>query len=101
MKKDDHKPATKKDLRELGAANKKDLRNLEIATKKDIHQLRREMATKKDLKKFKNEIVHEFKIIAENLQHDYEGIFKDRTEQHGDRIRCLEEYTGLRLATAS
>ena len=91
MKKDDQQPATKKDLRGL----KKDFRRLEASTKKDIRQLRLEMATKNDLLELKKEMVHEFKVIAENITHDYKGIFKDRLEQHEDSIIALKLHAGL------
>ncbi|MBI5155640.1 hypothetical protein HZA45_00035 [Candidatus Peregrinibacteria bacterium] len=111
MKKDDHKPATKKDLRSLATATKKDLQMLSV-------DLRREMATKDDLKtvavalrhemtrgfrefekRNQQMMIHQFKVQNEQLVHDFNGIFKDRLEQHNDRITRLENHAGFRLLT--
>lgn len=67
---DQHAPATKQDLARLEAR---------------LDQM------EKDLMRY-------FKVVAEDLTHDYRGIFKDRLEQHDDRIVRLEQHTGLRAA---
>lgn len=45
--------------------------------------------------KFAEIITQHMNVVAENLVHDFNGIFKDRLEQHEDRITRLEEHTGL------
>ena len=52
-------------------------------------------ATKKDLHELEERLKLHFETVAENLLHDFQGIFKDRLEQHEDRLRRLEQYTGL------
>lgn len=51
-----------------------------------------------EMKAWKEEIVHEFKVIAEDLRHDLIGSHKDKIEQHEDRLVRLERHTGLRPA---
>lgn len=82
MKKDDHTVATKADLQAM-----------EKRTKKDLQELRLE--TKKDLQAMETRLVQHFNVVAENLVHDFKGIFKDRLEQHEDRIVLLEQHVGL------
>jgi hypothetical protein len=36
-----------------------------------------------------------FDFVAENIKHDFQGAFKDKLEQHEDRIVRLEEHAGL------
>lgn len=36
-----------------------------------------------------------FDVVAENLRYDLVGIYKDRTEDHEQRIKRLERKTGL------
>lgn len=36
-----------------------------------------------------------FDLVAENLHYDLVGVYKDRTEDHEQRIRRLEHKTGL------
>ncbi|MDO8649216.1 MAG: hypothetical protein Q7R81_05540 [Candidatus Peregrinibacteria bacterium] len=59
-------------------------------------------ATKKDLReleaRLEARLVQQFLVIAENLVRDFKGIFKDRLEQHEDRINSLERHTGLARA---
>ncbi len=107
MKKHDAKPASKKDVRliirkELRRyTTKKDLQNelRAYATKKDLQNELRAYATKKDLdamvESLEKNLVHQFRVIAENLTHDYKGIFKDRLEQHEDRLTRLELHVGF------
>lgn len=58
----------------------------------DVHELR------DNVKEWKKEIIHEFKIIAEDLRHDLIGIHKDKLENHEDRITRIEEHVGLAAA---
>ncbi|OGJ58141.1 hypothetical protein A3H22_00080 [Candidatus Peribacteria bacterium RIFCSPLOWO2_12_FULL_55_15] len=53
------------------------------------------VATKKDLQAMETRLVQHFNVVAENLVHDFKGIFKDRLEQHEDRIVRLEQHVGL------
>lgn len=79
MKKDDQVAATKKDLKEL----REEL-------KKDIKELR-----EKDLRDMERRLMQHFNVVAENLVHDFKGIFKDRPGQHEDSIVRLEQHVGL------
>jgi hypothetical protein len=47
---------------------------------------------------WKEEIVHEFKVIAEDLRHDLIGTHKDKISNHEDRIVRLEEHARLQAA---
>lgn len=47
-------------------------------------------ATQEDLETLKKEIFRYFDLKTEQLQHDFRGIFADRTVQHGDRIKDHE-----------
>jgi len=47
-------------------------------------------ATQADLETLKSEIFRYFDLKTEQLQEDFRGIFADRTEQHGDRIKDHE-----------
>lgn len=80
---------------DYAAATRKDLRILEkkMATKKDLQELRTE--AKKDLREMEERLVQHFNVVAENLVHDFKGIFKDRLEQHEDRIVRLEQHVGI------
>lgn len=40
-------------------------------------------------------IIHQFRVIAEDMRHDAFGIQKDRIEDHEHRIRRLERHTKL------
>lgn len=79
---DDNIPATKKDLRDLGQAVKKDLTDLEQRVDQKLEQM-------------EARLVQHFNVVAENLVADFKGIFKDRLEQHEDRITRLERKAGL------
>lgn len=37
-----------------------------------------------------------FDVVAEDLRHDYMGIYKDSVEHLKNRVTRLEEHTGLR-----
>jgi len=39
-----------------------------------------------------------FDLVAENLTHDFQSAFRDKLEQHEDRIVRLERDAGLRAA---
>ncbi len=69
---DDTKPVTQADLRALEA------------------RLRAEIAAAA------REITRHLDVVAENLVYDFKGIFKDRLEQHEDRLTRLERATGIR-----
>ena len=47
-------------------------------------------ATKKDLQLLEERLVQHFNVVAENLVHDFKGIFEDRLEQHSDRFHQHE-----------
>jgi hypothetical protein len=47
------------------------------------------------LEDWKQEIKDHFDLVAENLITDFKGIFKDRLEQHEDRITRLEQHAGI------
>ncbi len=51
-------------------------------------------ATKRDLLALKKEMVHQFRLIAENLHHDYLGAFGDRTSQLQDKTTDHEVRIG-------
>ena len=47
---------------------------------------------------WKREIVHEFKVVAEDLRHDFRGAFQDKLAAHDDRLDRIEKHLGLRAA---
>lgn len=63
------------------------------ATKKDLQEMKE--GTKKDLQAMEKRLVQHFNVVAENLVYDFQGVFKDRLEQHEDRIVRLEQHAGL------
>lgn len=73
MADDSTSPATKGDLALL---------------KGDFRALRDEM--KVAMEGLEERLIHQFTLIAENLAHDFKGIFKDRMEQHSDTIEQHE-----------
>ncbi len=79
MKKDDQAAATKKDIKELREELKKDIKELK----------------EKNLSDMERRLVQHFNVVAENLVYDFKGVFKDRLEQHEDRIVRLEHHTGF------
>lgn len=85
MPKDDQVTATKNDLKELREELKKDFKELK---EKDLRDM--EKRTKKDLQEMEERLMHHF-----NLVHDFRGVFKDRLEQHEDRIVRLEQHAGF------
>lgn len=76
--------ATKKDLKKF--ATKDELKK--FATKEDL----KKFATKEDLNRFKDEIIYEFKAIAENIHVDVAGANKDEISYiKENKIPELEE----------
>ena len=77
--------------------------NQSPATKEDVKGIMeylvrndgRTSSLEKKMEKDKKEISHEFHVVAEDIKHDFKGAFKDRVEQHDDRILRLEQHTGL------
>lgn len=45
---------------------------------------------------WKEEIIHEFHVVAEDMRHDAFGIQKDRIADHEHRITRLERRTGVK-----
>lgn len=76
-------------LQEEVHIHKGDMRLEMVALRKDMADQRNEM------KAMETRLVDQFKVIAENLVYDFKGAFKDRLEQHGDRILLLEKHTGI------
>ena len=68
----DQAPATKKDLADL--------------EKRLMDNLREFITTD-----FREQYISDTKFLNEQLTYDFQGIFKDRTEQHTDRLRQLEQ----------
>jgi hypothetical protein len=78
------------------AASKEDIRLLmeqmgafQAKTEEQIADLREEMV------QWKSEIVHEFRVIAEELRHDLIGTHKDKISNYEDRLVRLERHAGL------
>ena len=44
---------------------------------------------------WKEEIIHDFKVFAENLHYDLVGVHKDKISNHEDRIVRIEDAIGL------
>jgi hypothetical protein len=73
------------------------------ATKKDVQLLMQEMGKLYEKisklyvanERWKEEIVHEFKVVAENIRHDMIGIHKDKIANHEDRLVRLEQHMGV------
>jgi hypothetical protein len=42
------------------------------------------------MERSKEETIHEFKVVAEDIRHDFRGAFHDKLEQHDERIVRLE-----------
>ena len=101
--------ATKDDLKALTAeinqkfATKDDLKR--FATKDDL----KKFATKDDLKTFKDEIIHEFNVVAENIHKDVAGANADeisliknqKLPDHEQRIQRIEKKLDLPVGQAS
>jgi hypothetical protein len=68
------------------------------ATKKDLLDLEARMDRRLDrtMQDLKSRLIAHFNVVAENLVHDFKGIFVDRLAQHEDRIVRLERRTGIR-----
>lgn len=91
MTNDDTNPATKKDVRLV----KNDVGLL----KSDVRLVKNDVRiVQKDIQRLDKKIddlrLH-FDVVAENLIHDFKGIFGDRLSQHEDRLKRLERHTGL------
>ncbi|MDO8649380.1 MAG: hypothetical protein Q7R81_06390 [Candidatus Peregrinibacteria bacterium] len=93
MPKDNHQPATKKDVRLM----QKDMRTTQKDLRKEMKEMEKRITTNMDWKldTMETRLVQHFNVVAEKLVHDFNGIFKDRLEQHEDRIIRLEQHTGL------
>lgn len=91
-KKDLERFATKDDLRNF--ATKDDLRN--FATREELQQLREE------IKVSHQEILFEFKVLAENIHldvaganHDEISSIKDNVTNHEERLATIETKVGI------
>lgn len=101
--KNDKKPATKgfvrNEIAELAEAVKVGFDN--TATKDDLKQLGSQM--RDEMKAMKNEILYEFKAVAENIHKDVTGANKDEISlmknqqipDLNDRLEIVEEKTGV------
>ena len=87
-------------------SDKRDLRDaidkLAQATQKGFAEIHTAMVTKTDLAVVKEEILDEFKVIAENIHQDVAGANKDEVDlltnqvpDHEERIVDLENKAGL------
>lgn len=112
MKKDNNATATKKDLQEMEIrvreSTKKDLQELRAETRNDLQATEKKLTQsfsrdlqatesrlKNDMQAMETRLMQHFNVVAENLVHDFHGVFKDRLEQHEDRIVRLEQHAGL------
>lgn len=92
IREDDNEPATKGDVREA-------VDELAQATKKGFDEIRGELRTMKD------EIIYEFKAVAENIHKDVAGANKDeislikdqKIPDHEERIQTLEQKAGVQI----
>ncbi len=80
-KTDDNSPATKGDITILMESIGK-LYDANAGWKDEILEAN---------EKWKDEIIRHFDVVAENMKVDYQGIFKDRTEQHTEDIAGLKK----------
>jgi len=81
------------------AASKEDIRGL--MEQMGIYYARTEeqlAGMKEEMAEWKEDVIHQFKVIAEDLRHDLIGTHKDKVEDHEDRLFRLERHTGLRTA---
>lgn len=74
------------------------------ATKADIEFLMEQMGNyftkteeriadlKEDIERWKAEMMHEFRVVAEDIRHDFRGAFHDKLDQHETRIMRIERY---------
>lgn len=90
---DDHTPATKKDLRDL---EWRIAATIDAQLEQSEGRIDAKMSAK--LEELESRLTRHFTLVAENLVHDFQGIFKDRLEQHEDRLTRLEQHTGLATA---
>lgn len=62
------------------------------ATKADIAALKEEIGCLREfVEKQAEETRRYFDVVAERMHHDFLGIFKDRTQQHSDKLHKFEE----------
>jgi hypothetical protein len=61
------------------------------ATKQDIAMMMDEFGKLRDeIVEWKEEIVHEFHVVKEDIRHDALGANKDRIENHENRLKRVE-----------
>jgi hypothetical protein len=66
------------------------------ATKKDVQLLMQEIGKLyAACDGWKDEILHEFRIVVEDMRHDMIGTHKDRIGSHEDRLLRLERHAGF------
>lgn len=114
---DPQAPATKQDLHNLEVAVKKDIDILKHEVKRDIGSLKYTVASLSEdvttvkhefvklelwkeemmnaMRDWKDEIIHQMQIIAENMRHDYMGAYTDKIQNHENRIVRLETHVKL------
>ncbi len=71
------------------------------ATKHDVALIMERIGNSEDglraqMKTWKEEIIHEFHIVAEDIRHDAFGIQKDRIADHEHRITRLERQSRVK-----
>ncbi len=78
--------ATKQDLADHAKVMKQDLADVrtEMATKQHLEDHRK--MNRQDLEDMKKEIIDSVLFLNENLFHNFQGAFKDRTELLKDKI---------------
>jgi hypothetical protein len=98
-------PATKADLQPLQAGLQQVQADVRFLTEQFAILLDRADQTEQklddlrdDMGRWKDEIVHEFRVIAEELRHDLIGAHKDKISNHEDRLVRLERHAGLQAA---
>jgi hypothetical protein len=66
------------------------------ATKQDIQMLMDSMGKLYEAnERWKEEIIHEFKVVAEDIRHDALGANKDKIQNHENRITHVEQALGV------
>lgn len=85
MEHDDQAPATKLDIHLLMAQ----IGDYYDRTENRMTDLERKIQESEERTK------RHFDVVAETMRHDYLGAHKDRIENHENRIRRLEEHSGL------
>ncbi len=67
-----------------------------LATKEDISMLMEQFGSLYDAnKRWKDEIIHEFHLVAEDIKHDIGGAQNDRITGVENRVTRLEQHTGI------